>query len=155
MDAAGSYCADAGGIAGYQWREDGAPIPGATLISYTIPSSQPAGAFDYSVEISCSGGATDESAAVQVSVVPPPGLVGATLTVGRSAGDLVFNWADVAGADEYAVYSSTDPSTATFTGLVGISPSGTTGLTAPLPSSDLVYYLVAGRNAVCGEGPQR
>lgn len=154
VDATGSYCHDSGYVPSYQWKVDGIPLAGATSTSYMIPATQPSGVYGYSVEIECPGGAVDESAAAPVSVVPPPGIVGPTLTVDRSGADLMFNWTDVSSASDYVVYSSTDPAIM-FSNLVGASPSGSTGLSAPIPPEGIVYYLVAGRNSVCGAGAQR
>ena len=63
-------------------------------------------------------------------------------------------WTDVAEADDYVVFSGIDPTTI-FNDAVGVSTSGVTGLSSPVPAGPLVFYRVAGRNAVCGVGPQK
>jgi hypothetical protein len=66
--------------------------------------------------------------------------------------DLQFHWSDVSGADDYVLFASTDASVP-FTSVVGTSGSGTTGVTTPIGPDSLVFFLVAGRNPVCGIGP--
>jgi hypothetical protein len=81
----------------YQWLADGAPIPGATGISYTIPDAVPAGPHDYVVVITCPEPLRcgDRSPPVRVvaadpatgpvldlEVTPPVGCARAAYTVG-------------------------------------------------------------------------
>ncbi|MBI4229520.1 MAG: hypothetical protein HY608_01665, partial [Planctomycetes bacterium] len=154
-DALGSYCTACSSLT-YQWRENGAPIPGATMLTHVVPSTQPAGTYAYSVDVGCAAGTgcSVTSDPVPVDVVAPPVAVGPTLQVNRAAADLVFTWTDVAGADDYVVYSSPTPQ-GTFTSELGAAGSGATGLTVPIPAGDIIYFLVAGRNPICGPGPQR
>lgn len=155
-DALGSFCGDSGSPAAYQWMEDGAPIPGANGVTQTIPASHPAGTFDFTVGIGCPGGAMDESDPAAVRIVAPAGTVGPTLVLSRASGgaDLNFKWTDTTSADDYVVLQDTVPNGA-FATLTGSAVTGTTGLTVPMPPGSLIYFLVAGRNAVCGEGPLR
>jgi hypothetical protein len=158
LDALGSFCGDSGAPSGYQWKRDGTNLGGATSLAYTIPPTETAGAHDYSVVISCPGGAMDESDPQSVTIVAPPDAVGPTLHVegvpgGRPPTSLRFTWTDVAGTDDYVVFQ--DTGNGPFTTVTGIAPSGSTGLEVPMPPGSIVYFLVAGRNAVCGEGPKR
>ena len=155
LDALGSYCtACRSGSFFFQWLEDGLPIPGATSVVYDIPAGHAAGAYDYSVSMSCPFHflCDAESGPVQLTFDTSSAAVGSTLTVDRSGPDMVLQWTDVAGVSDYVVYSSSTPS-GVFTQEVGSAPSGQPGLTVPLPSGSLVYLKVVGRN-VCGEGPQ-
>lgn len=58
----------------YQWRKDGADIPGATAATYTIASVLPGDAGDYTVYVTNAGGsATSDVAALTVNI--PGGAV--------------------------------------------------------------------------------
>ncbi|MGD8376635.1 MAG: hypothetical protein PVF68_10890, partial [Acidobacteriota bacterium] len=157
VDAAGSFCNACPVPLGYQWSEDGVPVPGAVGPQYAIPAFQTPGSYDYTVAIDCPANpdCNVTSGPASVSVVARPGAVGATLqleTISDGA-ELRFTWIDAAGSSDYVVLQSTDPS-AVFTDVAGVGASGAAGLVLPLPSADLVFFRVAGRNAVCGEGPQ-
>ena len=94
----------------------------------------------------------------RVMIVAPPAAVGPTLQVvatpsGPAPSSISFTWTDVAGADDYIVLQ--DTTAGPFSTVTGVAGSGTTGLTVPTPPGNIVYFLVAGRNAVCGEGPKR
>jgi hypothetical protein len=73
------------------------------------------------------------------------------------SGNLLLHWTDLPGGFVYRVYESASvgPTLPPFTNLVGSSASGSTGLSAPMPASNLVFYQVAAV-ATCGtiEGPQ-
>lgn len=59
----------------YQWRFNGADLPGATNSTYTIPAVAQSDAGNYSVEVSnSSGSVTSENAALSVIVPPSLGL---------------------------------------------------------------------------------
>ncbi len=156
VDALGSYCAACSPLS-YQWRSNGTPIPGASGVSYDIPPSTPPGIYDFTVDISCASNAAcaASSTGTTVEIVAPPAEIGPTLAVAPGAlpGQVVFSWADVPGATDYVVRSDADPNGA-FGTLLGTAPSGSPGLTIPTPPGDMVYFLVAGRNQVCGEGPR-
>ncbi len=158
VDAVGSYCTACNGPLSFQWMEGGAPIGGATSISYPIPPTHPLGNFDYTVAIGCPGqpACAAESSPVPVAVAATPDPVGATLDVFRvnNGADLRFTWSDVTGADDYVVLSSQSPQ-GTFVTAEGTAASGVTGVTIPLPAGPLLYYKVVGHNAVCGQGPQQ
>ena len=157
LDALGSFCGDSGVPSGYQWRRDSQDLAGETAVTHTIPPTEPAGAYEYSVAITCPGGAMDESDAQRVTIVPPPPEVGPTLSVVAvptisAPASLTFMWTDVAGADDYAVFQ--DTGNGPFATMTGVASSGSPGLTVPMPPGTLLYFLVAGRNAVCGAGPK-
>ena len=152
LDAVGSSCGDGSAPISYQWLEDGAPIGGATLPTYTVPPAHAAGTFLFSVAVTCVAG-TAISPAQAITVVAPPAAIGNTLMVAKAgAGDAAFTWSDVAGASSYRVVEDTLPSGA-FTTTTGTAASGTPGLTGPLSSGSLVFYRVAGENPTCGVGP--
>jgi len=156
LDSLGSYCGDGGPPATYQWRENGLDIVGATAASYVIPAGKPVGMYGYSVAITCSGGASDVSIPISVSVVSnPPSAVGSTLMVDNVAdpAHLHFTWTDVPAASDYVVYRDTTKN-GSFAVVVGTSSSGAAGMTVPTPPDTIVYYLVAARSS-CGEGPKK
>jgi hypothetical protein len=157
VDALGSYCT-ACPILTYQWSRDGLPIGGATGVRYDIPGGDAPGVYDYTVEIDCATNSLCQTTSdpASVTVVQQPVAVGSTLTVDRVNGGvgLFFSWTDVAGADEYGLFSDADPAGA-FGTEEGSAISGATGVTLPLPPDTLLFYLVAGRNPVCGTGPLR
>jgi hypothetical protein len=156
LDALGSFCGDSGQPSGYQWKRDAQSLAGETSLAHTIPPTEPAGVHDYSVVIACPGGAMDESDAQRVTIVAPPQTVGPTLDVvtQNNRADLHFTWTDVAGADDYVVFQDTVKN-GSFTTVTGTASNGAAGLTVPTPAGSIVYFLVAGRNAICGEGQKR
>jgi hypothetical protein len=113
------------------------------------------GASGYSVGIECASNPAcmTESTATTVTVLARPDAVADTLMVDRAGSDLAFQWTDVAGSGDYVLFSSTAPDGA-FTSEAATAASGSPGVTIPLPAEDLVFYLVAGRNSVCGSGPK-
>jgi len=70
----------------------------------------------------------------------------------RLSSDLQLTWDDAANADDYVVFCDTTPD-GPFDTVVGIAPSGASGLTVSTPQG-IEYDLVAGRNASCGTGPR-
>ncbi len=151
LDSLGSFCG--GGTPSYQWKENGVPIPGATGPTYDVPGSHPAGVFDFTVEVSCPGGATAESAPVTITIEAAPGAVGETLDVVDLNGqtELHFTWADIASATSYVVVQDLVPN-GSFGAQTGTSSSGAIGLTVPMPGGEIDYFLVAGAGP-CGTGP--
>lgn len=79
--------------------------------------------------------------------------MGPGFTVSRTESDLTFQWDDIAGASDDVLLSGTDPPVA-LTNEVGAASSDAAGLTTPVPPDDVVCFLVAGRNTVCGTGPR-
>lgn len=69
------------GIASYQWKKNGAAIPGATKPSYTIPVQQLADSgASYTVSVSAAGAGSQDSAPAVITVIKdtvPPQLVSA------------------------------------------------------------------------------
>ncbi len=153
LDALGSFCGDSGAPSSYQWLENGVSIPGAAGVSYTIPSTHPAGVYDFQVAIGCPGGASALSAPLAITIEVVPGPVGRTLDVVplNSYADLHFTWTEIPSASLYAVVQDSNPN-GLFGLLTGMAPSGTIGLTVPMPREDVLYFLVAGANS-CGIGP--
>jgi hypothetical protein len=154
LDALGSYCTACDSL-DYQWYEGGAPLPGAVGVTLDVPAGSAPGLYDYTVEIGCSANPScaDSSDNVELSIVALPEEVGPTLTVGRSdtTGDLEFHWTDVASANDYVLFSDAAASGG-FETERGSSASGVEGVILAVPTEDLVFYLVAGRNPVCGLG---
>ena len=151
LDAVGSTCGDGSAPLGYQWFENGAPIPGETNVTLTIPPNHPSGTFTFSVEVTCPAG-TDMSTPVVVQIVEPPADVGPTLMLAKASGgtEVVYSWASTPGADEYHLLQDQIAS-GPFTQVTGVT--ATPSLTTPMPPGYLIFYRVVGANAVCGEGP--
>jgi len=158
VDALGSYCTACAAL-DFQWKLDGAPIPGATSVAYDLPHDAAPGDYAYSVDIACPAAgtlcdATSNVAPVAVAAVADP--VGPTLTVARVNGgaSLRFLWTDVADAVDYVLRSDADPAGA-FATQVATATSGANGIVTATPAASVVYFLVGGRNSSCGIGPLR
>ncbi|HOY57460.1 MAG TPA: immunoglobulin domain-containing protein [Verrucomicrobiota bacterium] len=71
----------------YQWRHDGAPIPGATGAAFTLDAAQPEDAGDYTVEVrTFAGQAVSEKASLLVNpapFLPGPAARGGVVVWGR------------------------------------------------------------------------
>jgi len=65
---------------------------------------------------------------------------------------LKLTWNNTTNSTDYVVFEDAAPGGA-FVTQTGTSASGVTGLTIAMPTSNR-FYLVAGRNATCGVGPQ-
>ena len=91
-----------------------------------------------------------------------PGAVGATFMLTKTVqGQIQFNWGDIANATAYRIYqslSASDPYFPQQDTTVPLSPaSGVSGAVSPMPTGNLVFFLVAGDSTVptfC-EGPKR
>jgi hypothetical protein len=70
----------------------------------------------------------------------------------NNGANLKLTWNNTTNSTDYVVFEDTAPNGA-FTTQIGTVASGLTGITVAMPSSNR-YYLVAGRNATCGVGPQ-
>ena len=58
----------------YQWRKDGAALPGANSTSYTVADVEPATAGSYDVIVANSSGSVTSAPAILNFIVPPPVL---------------------------------------------------------------------------------
>jgi hypothetical protein len=129
--------------------DDGDGVPDAAEIAAGSDPLDPASTPEVCDGLDNDGdGLTDEGFAY-------PGNVGPTLRLEHAGGgsQIRFTWTDTTASDDYVVFQDTLPN-GPFTTVSGTAASGTTGLTAPVPAGDIVYFLVAGRNAACGEGPK-
>ena len=147
----------------YQWRkgnvdlEDGPFIVGSKAKTLKVKNVQNIDAGSYSCVIKdfCLPAATRTSALASLTVTggQSAGVV-ANLKIVRVNGgaSLKLTWNNTTNATDYVVFEDTAPS-GPFTTQIGTSSSGVTGLTIANPSGSR-YYLVAGRNATCGIGPQ-
>jgi len=92
-----------------------------------------------------------------------PGAVGATLMLAKTgSGTIQFNWGDLLPAPAfyrlYQSFSASDPLFAQQESSSPLSPvTGATGATGPMPSENLVFYLVAAdvTTPTPCEGPKR
>ena len=64
----------------YQWRKNGASIPGATNASYTIAAITTSDAASYSAQVSNTAGSTLSDDAVLSVATPPPSVVAPSIT---------------------------------------------------------------------------
>ena len=157
LDGTGTFAHGCQAPLTYQWYEDGSPIAGATSLQYPVPASHAPGTFSYTLEATCSAPTqADMSDPVSVQVVQMPAAVpGDSFRLSKTtANDIFMTWGNVGGATLYTIYRGLDP-TSTFTTVVTTGPDGGTGVLVPLPTEPAGYYLVAGRNDTCGEGPKR
>jgi len=72
----------------YQWRREGADLPGATTSSYTIPSLSVNEVGAYTVVVT-DANCTAESSPAMLTVGPVPG----TITIEQSGTDVILRWA--------------------------------------------------------------
>ncbi len=73
----------------------------------------------------------------------------------RNAGTQIHMvWDNVSGGDSYNIFQDLDPAS-TFATQVVSAPDGPTGVDIAMPTDTKVYYLVAGSNTTCGEGPKK
>ena len=88
----------------------------------------------------------------RTSCAPMPGpATNLTLELVNGGADLELHWLDGSDADEHVVLSD-GAVDGPFHNAVGNSVSQT--ITVPAPQGTM-YYLVAGRNTTCGQGPSR
>jgi hypothetical protein len=147
----------------YQWRKgnvdlvDGPFIVGSKSATLKVRNVQAIDAGSY-------------SCVIKDFCLPPAsltsGLGNLTVTAGQASGvvsnlrvqkinggvNLKLTWNNTTNATDYVVFADVAPN-GSFTTQIGTSASGVTGLTIATPSTNR-YYLVAGRNATCGVGPQ-
>jgi hypothetical protein len=114
--------------------------PGSTVRCTVVP-----------MDLLSSGPSASTFAEVQCAS-PPEVVSELRLEPINSGMDLLLTWGDTSDAEDYVVFEDDLPS-GSFETSVGSAGSGTTGLTVPMPSVDK-FYLVAGRDSVCGTGPK-
>ncbi len=156
LDGSGTYITNCSSIS-YQWYENGIPISGATGVQYTIDAQNHAtGVFSYVLRATCtSTGDYDDSDPVSVQIVPMPPSVPNFMLSKRNAGTQIHMvWDNVSGGDSYNIFQDLDPAS-TFATQVVSAPDGPTGVDIAMPTDTKVYYLVAGSNTTCGEGPKK
>ncbi len=146
----------------HQWRKDGLSlfddgrISGSSSSGLSIASAEPAdaGSYDCVVTDACEGPQSLVSTPAQLSVEPRPAEV-AELTVTAEGGGsiLTLTWTAAGNATDYVVRSDTMPG-GIFADLVGTTAGPDTDLSVPMPPGTL-FFLVAGHNPACGEGPLR
>jgi hypothetical protein len=147
----------------YQWRKNGVNLAESSKISgsdsQTLKVEQlvAGDATGYSCVVSdyClpPASVTSSSATLTVNAGPTPGAV-TNLRVQRvnAGASLQLTWNNASNATDYVVYEDSAPD-GDVTTQTGTSASGVTGLTIASPAGS-AFYLVAGRNAACGVGPQ-
>jgi len=147
----------------YQWRKgnvdlvDGPFIVGSKSATLKVRNVQNVDAGSYSCVIKdfCLPAASLTS-----------GLGNLSVTAGQASGvvtnlklqklnggaNLKLTWNNTTNSTDYVVFEDAAPN-GPFTTQIGAVASGATGLTIATPSTNR-FYLVAGRNATCGIGPQ-
>ena len=122
----------------YQWKKDGANIPGATRSVYFISSADLSDYGSYTCEVT--SGSTVTSSAALVEVIVPP--VNLSATTGDGNVDLDWDDINVSNFDSYSVFRSTSPGeygTALDTGITS-SAYTDTGVT---PGTTYYYAVQA------------
>ncbi len=127
---------------------------GCPATPFALGVSNDPTAFDQSGLGAMPDGESDRITGTTASCSPMPGSPeNLRLTPLDGGVDFQLTWDDAVNADDYVVFSDAAPNGA-FDTVVGIAPSGATGLTVGMPQGD-AFYLVAGRNSACGVGPRR
>ena len=87
-----------------------------------------------------------KSTASEIISVPPrfPDAARPAISVSRSGNDITITWADVPGATEYQLFTTTAPEIAFAPTPIATVPGGTTSITLPLTPA-LIGKHVAGR----------
>jgi hypothetical protein len=145
--------------AGYQVTADDCATSASVTASnvgcpptpFALGVSNDPGIFDQTENPPMPDGETD---VVTGTCAATPGAVGNLfLATANGDSDLLLTWDDTANADDYIVFGDTRPD-GPFDTIVGSASSGATGLSVAMPQGT-GYFLVAGRNSVCGLGPKR
>ena len=147
----------------YQWRKNGLNLTEGGHIagshSQTLKVKQIAGtdAGSYSCVVSDGclppANATTSSGTLTVGAGQAAGAVtNLRLSKVNGGASLTLTWNNTTNATDYVIYEDIAPD-GTFTAQTGTSASGVTGLTMAMPAASK-FYLIAGRNAACGVGPQ-
>jgi CSLREA domain-containing protein len=137
-----------------QWQQstDGGgtwpPVGGATSSPYSFTTALSQNGYRYRAVFTNPTG-TATTAGATLTVVDFPLTVGTTFRIGKSGGNAVYTWTDIAGASDYGVYGDA-AANGTFAIQAGQTPSGNPGLMLPLAGAS-AFYKVAGRN-ICGVG---
>ena len=147
----------------YQWRKngvnltDGGHIVGsdAQTLKVKLVAAADVGSYSCVVSDGClpPANATSASGTLTVGAGQSAGAV-ANLRLQKinSGANLKLTWNNTTNATDYVLYEE-NVADGTFTTSTATSTSGVTGITIPMPSVNK-FYLVAGRNATCGVGPQ-
>jgi hypothetical protein len=127
---------------------------GCPATPFALGLSNDPGGFDQSGQGALPDGEADEVTGTTATCTPmPEPAANLSLDTLDGGADLKLTWDDAANADDYLVFSDTAPNGA-FSTVAGIASSGSTGFTVGMPPG-IEFYLVAGRNSICGTGPKR
>jgi hypothetical protein len=140
----GDACADSASLT--------AANVGCPATPFALGLSNDPSVFDQSEQAPMADGEIDSIVGSTAACALTPGPVTNLALSVTLDGDLHLTWDDVPDADDYIVFSDT-MANGTFSTVVGTAASGTGGLTIGMPAESEMY-LVAGRNAVCGQGPE-
>ena len=135
LDASGSTLTGCSGTAVYQWFQGGNPLAGATAATYSIPTSLAAGAYSYTVQVSCStqAGCSDLSAPLPTQIDPLPLVVNLLKGKKVAPSNVYFEWLqENTAVGGYRIYRTSNPT------LIPVAHAGTAGVslaasTAPNP----------------------
>jgi len=126
---------------------------GCPATPFALGLSNDPAVFDQAGQGPLPDGESESTTGTTASCSPMPGPPGNLLLTPLGGGkDFQLTWDDSANADDYVVFSDTTPN-GIFETVAGIAPGGSTGLTVAMPVGN-VFYLVAGRNSICGLGPK-
>jgi hypothetical protein len=155
-DAIGSDCAPAG----YAVTSN-ACAPSASLTAsnvgcpatpFAMGLSDDPGVFDQTEDGPLPDGESDEVTGSDAACALAPGPVTDLLLATVGGGDVQLTWGDAVNADDYVVFTDTSAD-GPFDTVAGTATSGAAGITLPM-ATESRFYLVAGRNAACGLGPE-
>jgi hypothetical protein len=130
----------------YQWKKDGATIPGATGPSYLLSPVIAGDEGSYVCEISNACGVSTTVPAA-LTVQSSPLSPGNSLLGGMNAGLVTFNWATASGATVYDVMRCAG----TCTPNVAVASPAVTSYSEP-DDPNSYFYAAEARNA-CGSTP--
>jgi hypothetical protein len=129
----------------FQWLSNSYSIPGATNLTYTIPSVTTNDAGIYTLEVGNVFDAFTPVTTILTVSTPPPSPTGFTATPGDT--QVALSWTASSGATSYNVYRSTG---GTYTKLNGSPITATTYTDTTAANGTTYYYVVTAVNS-CGE----
>jgi hypothetical protein len=156
LDATASVVSSCASAPGFEWREDGVPIAGATTGTYAIPAAHAAGSFVFTVSVSCPANpGCSGSTTVSVTIDPDlaPTVAPNTLVAVKVGAGATFSWLLGSGSGGFNLHRTTDK-----TALPALAGDGaalvqtTVTLTAgdTPPAAALQLYRVFGRRSCTG-----
>jgi hypothetical protein len=127
---------------------------GCPATPFALGLSNDVALFDQAGQGPLPDGESDETTGTTACCEPMPApAANLRLRTLNGGADLQLTWDDALNADDYVIFGDTTPN-GMFRTVVGTVASGTVGATLGTPPG-VEFYLVAGRNSVCGIGPKQ